>query len=446
MRLGAVGSRADEVQEETLIVPPRGVSHHRTRGQKERHGREELAPGRRERRERRGRPREERPGRQAEPGARQVSDPLGEDRPDEEKEIRGGQERQAEEEEPEREGGTRGQAPESRDRERREQQEGRDRDRGARRDHADGPRRLVPGKMQRKDESPQVAEEDHAGVDGARPRPDVRQRVLHLEDPITGGFQETSERPAADEEHTGERGGGAGQDRKPARERAPKARPQVPLRDVHEEEEGQRGSRRAAFLRQHRKRVAAERRGEGGEGNGPAFENAHREAEVEEREDRRQDFPAPDEARHGFDLERVDREQESGGERGGGGDPDPEQERGQEQRRGSVQQDVDGVEPGRLPAVNPPLEGVRDEKHRPVGRAAPARPPEIAGREDLREVRRRLDPGVVAHDGLVVVGEAAADRIGVRENAGEEQNRRLASRKFRPGALHGAEEYLLVEG
>src|SRR5207245_601277 len=117
-----------------------------------------------------------------------------------------------------------------------------------------------------------------------RPGPDVRQRVLHFEDPVTGGVQETSEGPAADEENAREGGRGAGQDRKSAHERAPEPLPQTPLRDVYEEEEDKRGSRGAALLGQHGERVTGERRGEGSDAHGSALEDGESEAQVQERE------------------------------------------------------------------------------------------------------------------------------------------------------------------
>jgi hypothetical protein len=284
--------------------------------------------------------------------------------------------------------------------------------------------------MQRKDGPADVSEQDHAGIDGPGERIERKQGVLDLEDSRPWRLQEASENPPAKQEDAGEDGGRAAEERKPADEGAPQPLPQPSLLDEDEQEKRQRGSRRAALLGQHRERET-DKRTEKNRDAGCARREAvmpEREMEVEECEDGGENLPPADETRDGLDVDRGDRKEQRPREGRRGGKADVHKQRRQEHCRSGMQENIGRVERDRLPAVKPPLDRVRKEEHRPVGRAGAPGTAEIGRREDLRHVARRADPRVVANDRLVVVREAPAEAVRVGDEAGDNEH-------CRPSAL-----------
>ena len=89
-----------------------------------------------------------------------------------------------------------------------------------------------------------------------------------------------------------------------------------------------------------------------------------------------------------------------------------------------MQEHVDRVEADGIFSVDPPLHGVGEKQNRPVNAAGAPRAAEIRRREDLGDLPRRADARVVADDRLVVVREAAADAVGVRDDGRQNEHRR----------------------
>ena len=101
------------------------------------------------------------------------------------------------------------------------------------------------------------------------------------------------------------------------------------LRGKEEEQEGEGGIRGGALLAQQSKPIAEEGRDERGDPARPPkpggrrrrhggwkSKDPQRQMKIEERKDRRQRLAAADQARDGLDVNRVNREEESGCQRG----------------------------------------------------------------------------------------------------------------------------------
>src|SRR5262249_59757357 len=107
----------------------------------------------------------------------------------------------------------------------------------------------------------------------------------------------------------------------------------------------------------------------------------------------------------------MNREKQRGCEGHSGLKLQAKEERGQQQSGGKVNEDVARVESRSPPSEDPPLESIREQEQRAVGRAGAPRSAEVRRFEDLGDPMRRLDPGVIANDGLVVVSEKTPDPL-----------------------------------
>src|SRR5262249_33432082 len=218
------------------------------------------------------------------------------------------------------------------------------------------PGRLVRRQLQGKDRPADVPDEQDQGVPGSRERRERRERVLELVDARPRAVDRAAEDPRPQRQDAGERRGRSDVERPAFPDRGGGAPPEPAFGAGRERQkrEGRRG--RGALFGEDAQAVAGER-GDEREAGPPSLGDPKRRPEIQQEEDRGERLPAPDEARHGLDVDRMDGEEERGRERQRRRHREPQQEPPEEERRRGVQKDVAEVKEGGAASVDPPLEG-----------------------------------------------------------------------------------------
>ena len=294
----------------------------------------------------------------------------------------------------------------------------------------DGPGRLVRRQPQRKRQPPERPDEHGAGIHGPDEGRKRREGVFELENAGAFRLQRPAEHPRSDPEDQSENESRTDVERESARERGAQSRPQ-PFRNgllrigagprQNQEEQSRRD--RGALFRQVAQEIKQQRPGIGPPPPRFPVDETQRAEQTSQNQGRCESLAPPDDAGDRLDVHGVHRE-EQGRPDGDRRRREAQQQRRQEQRRRGVPQEVDGVEGNRIPAVDPPLRGEREEKERTVGRAGARRAPEVLRGEEVDDALRRPQADVVPDDRLVVVGEGAGQPVGVGESARAEQQER----------------------